>query len=71
MGKPELAEEARFRGHTDRVTSAEELRQIVQQWLDSMPNDEQIYRPLASWFADYAEKMGSTRAFRIDPAEVT
>jgi len=64
MGKPELAEEARFRGHTDRVTNAEELRQIVQQWLDSMPNDEQIYGTLEAHRVPYAPVLSVEQAMR-------
>src|SRR5713101_5873557 len=46
MGNPGLAEDARFKGHMDRVNNADELRRIVQEWLDSMPGDDEIYRTL-------------------------
>jgi CoA:oxalate CoA-transferase len=54
IGKPGLAEEPRFRGHMERVENAEELRRIVQDWLDSMPNDEEIYRVLEAHRVPYA-----------------
>ena len=40
MGRPELAEDARFKGHMDRVTNAEEVKRIVQEWLDSQSSDK-------------------------------
>jgi CoA:oxalate CoA-transferase len=64
IGKPELAEDPRFRGHMDRVANAEELRQIVQQWLDSMPGDEQIYRTLEANRVPYAPVLSVQQAMR-------
>lgn len=54
MGRPGLAEEARFRGHLERVANADELRHIVQDWLDSMPSDAEIYRVLEANRVPYA-----------------
>ena len=64
IGKPELAEDPRFRGHMERVANAEELRQIVQQWLDSMPGDEQIYRTLEANRVPYAPVLSVQQAIR-------
>ena len=64
MGKPELAEDARFRGHMDRVTNADEIRKMVQEWLDSMPDDEQIYRTLEASRVPYAPVLSVEQAMR-------
>ena len=59
-----MAEDPRFRGHMERVANAEELRQIVQQWLDSMPDDEQIYRTLEAHRVPYAPVLSVEQAMR-------
>lgn len=46
MGRPELARDPRFRTNAERVKRHEELFEIVQGWLTSMPNDEAIMAKL-------------------------
>lgn len=46
MGKPELAGDPRFKDSPSRVANAEEVKRIVQEWLDSMPSDEAAFRLL-------------------------
>jgi len=41
MGRPELATDPRFKDIAARKENLEELKRIVQDWFDSMPNDEQ------------------------------
>jgi crotonobetainyl-CoA:carnitine CoA-transferase CaiB-like acyl-CoA transferase len=64
MGKPGLAEESRFRGHMERVANADELRRIVQDWLDSMPSDAEIYRVLEAHRVPYAPVLSVEQAMR-------
>jgi crotonobetainyl-CoA:carnitine CoA-transferase CaiB-like acyl-CoA transferase len=44
MGRPELAEDARYRSNADRMARVEELTRLIQEWFDSMPSDEEIFR---------------------------
>ena len=44
MGRPELAEDARYRSNAERMARVEELTRLIQEWFDSMPNDEEIFR---------------------------
>ncbi|HJU29246.1 MAG TPA: CaiB/BaiF CoA-transferase family protein, partial [Candidatus Binataceae bacterium] len=42
MGRPELAEDPRFRTNAERVKRQEELFEIIQGWLTSLPSDDAI-----------------------------
>jgi crotonobetainyl-CoA:carnitine CoA-transferase CaiB-like acyl-CoA transferase len=64
MGKPEMAEDPRFHGHMERVTNADEVRRIVQEWLDSMPGDNEIYRVLEARRVPYAPVLSVEQAMR-------
>ena len=64
MGTPELAEDPRFHGHMERVTNADEVRRIVQEWLDSMPGDNEIYRVLEAHRVPYAPVLSVEQAMR-------
>ena len=46
MGRPELAHDPRFKDTPSRVSNAEELKRIVQEWIDSTTNDEEMLRLL-------------------------
>jgi crotonobetainyl-CoA:carnitine CoA-transferase CaiB-like acyl-CoA transferase len=46
IGAPELAEDPEFSTSTRRVERMPMLRPLIQQWLDSMPSDEEIIRVL-------------------------
>lgn len=48
----------------DRVTNADEVRKIVQAWLDSMPGDEEIYRVLEENRVPYAPVLSVEQAMR-------
>jgi crotonobetainyl-CoA:carnitine CoA-transferase CaiB-like acyl-CoA transferase len=62
MGQPGLAQDARFRGHMDRVTNAEEIKRIVQEWLDSRSSDDEIYRVLEEHRVPYAPVLSVEQA---------
>jgi len=44
MGRPELADDARYRSNAERIARVEELTRLIQEWFDSMPSDEEIFR---------------------------
>jgi crotonobetainyl-CoA:carnitine CoA-transferase CaiB-like acyl-CoA transferase len=46
MGRPELATDSRFRDIASRAANAEELKPIVQEWIDSVPSDEAVLQLL-------------------------
>lgn len=44
MGRPELATDPRYKTNADRMMRAEELKRLIQDWFDSMPSDEEVFR---------------------------
>lgn len=46
MGRPELATDPRFKDLARRAANAEELKRIVQEWIDSMPSDDVVLQLL-------------------------
>ncbi|HEV3113805.1 MAG TPA: CoA transferase [Candidatus Binataceae bacterium] len=46
IGRPELGDDPEFSTSTKRVERMPMLRPLIQQWLDSMPSDEEIIRVL-------------------------
>ncbi len=46
MGRPELATDTRFKDIPTRAANAEELKRLVQDWIDSIPTDEELIRLL-------------------------
>ena len=44
MGRPELAEDARFRTNPDRVRDVEVLDQLIGEWVQSVDRDEVLQR---------------------------
>ncbi len=42
MGRPDLAEDPRFRSNADRVKYQDELFEIIQGWITSLPGDEAV-----------------------------
>jgi crotonobetainyl-CoA:carnitine CoA-transferase CaiB-like acyl-CoA transferase len=44
MGRPEMAEDARYRSNAERMARVDELTRLIQDWFDSMPSDEEIFR---------------------------
>ncbi len=46
IGRPELGDDPELSTSTKRVESLSMIRGLIQQWLDSMPSDEEIIRVL-------------------------
>jgi len=46
MGRPELATDPRFKDIPSRAANAEALKQIVQEWIDSMASDDAVLQLL-------------------------
>jgi crotonobetainyl-CoA:carnitine CoA-transferase CaiB-like acyl-CoA transferase len=44
MGRPELASDSRYCSSAARMEHFEALTQLIQDWFDAMPSDEEIYR---------------------------
>jgi CoA:oxalate CoA-transferase len=44
MGRPELPSDPRFKTNADRMANAQELRSLIQEWFDSMPGDDEVFR---------------------------
>ena len=64
MGKPELADDGRFNSHMGRVENAEEIKRMVQDWLDSTPSDEAVYRVLEEHRVPHAPVLSVEEAMR-------
>lgn len=54
MGKPELIEDSRFADIPSRAQNSAVLNVIVQGWIESLPNDEEVYRLLQERRIPYA-----------------
>ncbi|HKD76676.1 MAG TPA: CoA transferase, partial [Ktedonobacterales bacterium] len=46
MEHPELASDPRFKDIASRAANADELKRIVQEWIDSMPSDDAVLQLL-------------------------
>ena len=46
MGRPELPSDPRFKDIASRASNAEELKRIVQEWIDSAPSDDAVLQLL-------------------------
>ena len=46
MGKPELIADPRFKTSDRRAANQKILREIIQEWISSMPSDEEVLRGL-------------------------
>jgi crotonobetainyl-CoA:carnitine CoA-transferase CaiB-like acyl-CoA transferase len=64
MGRPELADDARYNVHMGRVENAEEIKRMVQAWLDSMPSDEAVYSALEEHRVPHAPVLSVEAAMR-------
>ncbi|HKV53775.1 MAG TPA: CaiB/BaiF CoA-transferase family protein [Candidatus Binataceae bacterium] len=54
MGQPELATDPRFNCNSERMAHVEELINLIQEWFDAMPSDEEIYRRFEEHRVPYA-----------------
>jgi len=64
MGRPELADDPRYNVHMGRVENAEEIKRMVQGWLDSMPSDEVVYSLLEEHRVPHAPVLSVEAAMR-------
>ena len=54
MGRPELPGDPRFKSNADRMAHVEELKRLIQEWFDSMPGDDEIFRLFDEYRVPYA-----------------
>jgi crotonobetainyl-CoA:carnitine CoA-transferase CaiB-like acyl-CoA transferase len=54
MGQPELPRDPRFKSNADRMAHLDELKRIIQEWFDSMPGDDEIFRLFDEYRVPYA-----------------
>jgi crotonobetainyl-CoA:carnitine CoA-transferase CaiB-like acyl-CoA transferase len=62
MGRPDLAEDPRFRTNPDRVAHTEELYEIIQGWLTSFPSDDAIMARLNDYRVPSAPVLSAEEA---------
>ena len=62
MGKPELASDPRYSNNTQRVAHFEELKSLIQDWIDAMPSDEAVYRIFEEHRVPYAQVLSIEEA---------
>jgi CoA:oxalate CoA-transferase len=46
MGRTELAADPHFKDLANRAANADELKRIVQEWIDSTPSDDAVFQLL-------------------------
>lgn len=54
MGQPELPRDPRFKSNADRMAHVDELKRLIQEWFDSMPGDDEIFRLFDEYRVPYA-----------------
>jgi crotonobetainyl-CoA:carnitine CoA-transferase CaiB-like acyl-CoA transferase len=54
MGQPELPRDPRFKSNADRMAHIQELTRLIQEWFDSMPGDDEIFRLFDEYRVPYA-----------------
>jgi crotonobetainyl-CoA:carnitine CoA-transferase CaiB-like acyl-CoA transferase len=62
MGQPELASDPRFKTNADRMKRVEELKRLIQDWFDSMPGEEEIFRLFDAHRVPYAPVLSIDQA---------
>ena len=55
MGKPDLPSDPHYKANSDRMANVAELKRLIQDWFDSMPNDDEIYRRFEEYRVPYAQ----------------
>jgi len=54
MGRPEMAADPRFKTNDDRMAQVGELTRFIQDWIDSMSSDDEVFRKFDEWRVPYA-----------------
>jgi CoA:oxalate CoA-transferase len=62
MGRSELSSDPRFSNNTQRMAHFEELKELIQNWFDSMPTDEEAYRRLEEHRVPFAQVLSIEEA---------
>jgi crotonobetainyl-CoA:carnitine CoA-transferase CaiB-like acyl-CoA transferase len=62
MGQPELPSDPRFSSNTARMQHVEELKRLIQEWLDAVPSDEEVYRKFEEHRVPYAQVLSIEEA---------
>jgi CoA:oxalate CoA-transferase len=62
MGRPELPDDPRFKDNADRMAHLEELKHLIQEWFDSMPSDDEIFRLFDQYRVPYAPVLAIEQA---------
>ena len=62
MGRPEWVGDPRFCNNTARMANAVELRRLIQEWIDAMPSDDEVYRLFEEHRVPYAEVLSTEEA---------
>lgn len=55
MGRPEIGNDPRFKTNADRMAHFAELKQLIQDWFDAMPSDEEVYQRFNQHRVPYAQ----------------
>jgi len=62
MGRPELPTDPRFCNNPARMANVEELKRLIQEWFDSMPTDEEVYRRFEEYRVPFAQVLSIAEA---------
>ena len=62
MGRPELPDDPRFKNNADRMANVEELKRLIQEWFDSMPGDDEVFRLFDEYRVPYAPVLNVEQA---------
>jgi crotonobetainyl-CoA:carnitine CoA-transferase CaiB-like acyl-CoA transferase len=62
MGRPEWPSDPRFFSNSARMLHVEELKRLIQDWLDAMPNDQEVYRKFEEHRVPYAQVLSIEEA---------
>ena len=62
MGRPELPDDPRFKNNADRMANVEELKGLIQEWFDSMPGDDEVFRRFDEYRVPYAPVLNVEQA---------
>jgi len=64
MGRPELAEDPRFRVNADRLKNLKELIAIIEEWFQSMPSDEESMAAMKEYRVPHAPVLSVAEAVK-------
>ena len=62
MGRPELPTDPRFCNNPARMANVEELKRLIQDWFDSVPTDDEVYRRFTEHRVPFAQVLSIAEA---------